>query len=186
MKWEDRATVVADVIQAAGGRIIGRTKLQKIIYLMTAAGWQSDFSFRYHHFGPYSESLAEAVDDARILGMVREDVKFTNAKNPYSVFTLTDGQEAMQGFNEKIGCLLKKASDANAVELELAATALFLFKDEEYVNPWEETQRRKPQKSTGEYISKAKVLYEELRGCAPETLPQLLDQSNKQSCQHLD
>jgi hypothetical protein len=49
------------------------------------------------------------------------------------------------------------AADADAVELELAATAVFLSKDG-YNDPWAETARRKPEKAQGGRVERAKRL----------------------------
>ena len=48
---EDR---VADIVVAAGGRLVSRVRLQKVAYLLDKLGAKSGFSFAYHHFGPYS------------------------------------------------------------------------------------------------------------------------------------
>jgi len=51
---------------------------------------------------------------------------------------------------------------ADAVELELAATAAFLA-IEGIPDPWGETARRKPEKAEGGRLLKAKQLYSRLR-----------------------
>ena len=63
--------------------------------------------------------------------------------------------------------------DADAVELELAATALFLAK-EGFPDPWTETARRKPEKADAGRLAKAKQLYDRLRAIqTPHPLPAL-------------
>jgi hypothetical protein len=51
------------LIQAAGGEVVGKIRLQKEVYLLDQIGLQSGFPFEYHHYGPYSEMLAEQVED---------------------------------------------------------------------------------------------------------------------------
>jgi len=68
--------------------------------------------------------------------------------------------------------LIRLAAEADAIELELAATALFLSLQGE-PNPWEETTRRKPDKASGR-LEKAKKLYSQFSEIrSPRQLPRL-------------
>ncbi len=64
---------VAQIVSDLGGRVVGRTKLQKIAYLLEATGLGEGFSFEYRHYGPYSEELTSAARSARLLGLLTED-----------------------------------------------------------------------------------------------------------------
>src|SRR5262245_44921465 len=64
---------VPSLIQLAGGEIVGKIRLQKEVYLLDQIGLQSGFSFEYHHYGPYSEELADQVEDDAIFGRLRAD-----------------------------------------------------------------------------------------------------------------
>ena len=66
------AEEAAAIVRDAGGQVVGRTRLQKIAFVLEAAGLGSSFPFRYKHYGPYSDLLAEASDNARILGYLCE------------------------------------------------------------------------------------------------------------------
>jgi len=63
---------VAAVVDAAGGTLVSRVRLQKTVYLLDQLGLGSGFEFEYHHYGPYSRDLDIATGDARALGVVRE------------------------------------------------------------------------------------------------------------------
>lgn len=61
--------------------------------------------------------------------------------------------------------------NADAVELELAATAAFLAY-ERFPDPWAETARRKPEKAESGRLERARQLYERLRQIqTPQQLP---------------
>ena len=60
------AVKVAAIVRDAGGRIVGRTRLQKVAYLLSIAGLEEGLPFTYKHYGPYSEDLASAARDARL------------------------------------------------------------------------------------------------------------------------
>ena len=54
-------------------------------------------------------------------------------------------------------CLANLAAAADSIELELAATAVFLAHDG-YDDPWDETTQRKPEKATALRLANAKAL----------------------------
>ena len=58
------AVKVAGIVRDAGSRIVGRTRLQKVAYLLSVTGLEDGLPFVYKHYGPYSEDLATAARDA--------------------------------------------------------------------------------------------------------------------------
>jgi hypothetical protein len=67
--------------------------------------------------------------------------------------------------------LMQELINVDAVELELAATALFLAY-ERFPDPWNETARRKPDKVEGGRLQRAHQLYQRLRSVpTPRPLP---------------
>jgi len=165
----DNARQVAAIVRDAGGRIVGRTKLQKIGFFLELAGVGSDFPYRYKHYGPYSEQLAAAAQHAAALGLVVEKEFAASWGGKYSIFsTNLPADPATPPSRTE---LVHELVNADAVELELAATAVFL-KLEGFTDPWGETARRKPDKAEGGRLEQARQLY--LRLCriqAPAPLP---------------
>ena len=74
---------------------------------------------------------------------------------------------------------LEHAKAIGAIELELAATAAFLFAEEGIGkdgqrNPWHETRDRKPQKAAEGRLERAAAAYADLRKLeTPRPLPEL-------------
>ncbi|AQT44830.1 hypothetical protein BBC0244_011230 [Bartonella apihabitans] len=66
---------IARIVDCAGGEIVGRTRFQKIVYLLTATGLENKFPFAYKHYGPYSEELALAAREAALLDFIDEEEK---------------------------------------------------------------------------------------------------------------
>lgn len=165
----DFANTVRDVVAAAGGRLVGKTRLQKTVYILEAAGVVSGLNYTYHYYGPYSEDLASAARDAVTDKTVREDEDIAQWGGKYSIYTTDfDGQ-----ISKTCKDLVTTACSSDPVTLELAATAAFL-KLSGIHDPWGETKKRKPQKATDERISSAKALWEKLRQIeTPQALPAL-------------
>ena len=100
---------VAEVIDAAGGQVVGRTRLQKIFYLLEVAGYGSGFRFGYKHYGPYSEDLSTAIQLGTLTGMVGEKQEMSQAGRQYSIFTSATNTYANQPESKKriISIILK-------------------------------------------------------------------------------
>jgi uncharacterized protein YwgA len=162
---------VADIIRDAGGRIIGRTRLQKIGYLLEISGLGEGFGFEYRHYGPYSEQLASAARVAKLLGVIEEEERQAAWGGFYSIFTSTVSQLSRQ--DQSRLDLIRVAAEADPIELELAATAAFLS-DGGATDPWKETEKRKPAKAQGGRLESARALYRRLQQIeTPRPLPRI-------------
>jgi uncharacterized protein YwgA len=161
---------VVQIVSDSGGRVVGRTKLQKIAYLLEAAGLGEGFSFEYRHYGPYSEDLTSAARSAKLLGVLREEERATTWGGFYSIYTTSVDARSESARTQ----LAKIAVDADPIELELAATAAFLA-SEGNDDPWGETAKRKPEKASPSRLSCAKSLYRQLQGVrTPRPLPAIV------------
>lgn len=163
---------VAAIIADAGGRVVGRTRLQKIAYLLTVTGMEDGLTFGYKHYGPYSEDLASAARLANLLGDLDETEHTTSWGGSYSVFTAQPPADA-GGDNDRRQ-FATAAANSDAVELELAATAVFLAR-EGFQDPWSETARRKPEKADADRLERAKNLLRTLSQIpTPQPLPPIV------------
>lgn len=163
---------VTNIIRNAGGRIVGRTRLQKIAYLLTATGLDDSFRFAYKHYGPFSEGLASSVKFGALFGNLNEDQDQTAWGGTYSTYSIDDVQAIDQtGLRYDLASL---AVAADSIVLELAATAVFLAHDG-YDDPWGETAHRKPEKATNVRLANAKALLVSLSQVkAPKPIPPAL------------
>ncbi|WP_295558193.1 hypothetical protein [uncultured Hyphomicrobium sp.] len=162
---------VARIISDAGGEVVGRTKLQKLTYLLEAAGLGEGFSFEYKHYGPYSEELTYTSKRASVLGTIRESEQQAAWGGFYTIYSVTPIAPPRSEPHRR---LAREAAHADSVLLELAATALFLRQEEGMVDAWEETARRKPDKASNGRLDAAKQLYSQLRQIpTPRQLPEL-------------
>ena len=164
---------VAGIVRDAGGELIGRTRLQKITYLSQLAGFSNDFEFEYRHYGPYSEELADAARIASGLKVIKEDERPTAWGGWYSVYSTDE-----RGENTERGRFISLAAKFDAIELELAATAAFLYEKEGIGkegrgDPWRDTAKRKPEKAAK--LEQAKEAYRRLLGVrTPKALPAIV------------
>jgi uncharacterized protein YwgA len=163
----------AHIVRDAGGEIIGRTKLQKVAYLMELAGFSSGFEFEYRHYGPYSEGLAAAIRDADAFGLVKETEHPANWGGMYSIFTTTEAAGRSSSSSPR-AMFASSASNINPIELELAATAAYLSECG-HQDPWAETAKLKSAKAGAGRLERAKVAYGRLLEFeTPKPLPRIV------------
>jgi uncharacterized protein len=165
---KDNLLIAERIIQDAGGELVGRTRFQKIAFLLKLAGFENSFSFEYRHYGPFSEDLAHAIDVAAALGFIIEEERTAEWGGRYCIYKL-DKSSLDKSFvqDPERENFVRKAKQIDAVELELAATAAYLFEFEGIGktiegNPWDETRRRKPSKASSGRLEHAIEAYKSL------------------------
>lgn len=159
----DQPNTVVALVRLNGGRIVGKTRLQKTVYLLKSCGIDLGFDFDYHHYGPYSEELSIASGDAVALKLM--DIEWHNSYgNEYAVFSAL--ADPKMDLSPQAVEALQILSRYDATMLELAATADFLLKNGFPQTAWEETMRRKASKITQPRVESSKKLLSELSALA--------------------
>lgn len=160
--------VVAAILRAAEGKLIGRVRMQKVFYLLDQLGLDSGFGYEYYHYGPYSADLSSAVADARAFHLIDEETAARAGDGvTYSIYKLQQDVEVNEGAFGKLGSkkakeLVTSLKDEDATVLELAATIHWLKHNENVVKWEEELKRRKGAKTQNGRTAKAKRLLVEL------------------------
>ena len=155
----DQTELVVALIAANDGEIVGKTRLQKTVYLLDACGLDSGFEFDYHNFGPFSSDLAHETDAAISLELIGSKELPGFHEVPYTVFTSVPGVTVKDLDAFKISDPQEKLDlleQYSAIVLELAST-LHYFKKK--IGAREEIEHRvrrlKPLKATPERLEKA-------------------------------
>ncbi len=168
---KEREDVVAAVLAAAGGELTGRVRLQKAVYLMDRLGLESGLSFHYHHYGPFSRDLDNAIADAKAFGLVEEEFERRQSDGAtYSIFRLKK-RPKLEAFGKlgeaKAGELACLFAATNVTVLELAATVDWLSRVEKYSDWKSEITKRKGVKVQGGRLEKAVELLAQLNLSPP-------------------
>ena len=171
----EREEVVAALLKAAGGELIGRVRLQKAAYLLDRLGLESGFRYSYHHYGPFSRDLDNAVADAKAFELVEEEFERRQVDGArYSIFRLADDNfespvKISQLDEAVLAGHLQTFANANVTVLEVAATANWLVEQEKREDWREALRRRKGLKVEGGRLDRALALLREL-GLPPATM----------------
>ncbi len=155
----DQPEAVAGLVKLNGGKLVGKIRLQKSVYLLKSCGIDLGFDFDYHHYGPYSEELSLASKDAEALGMIEVEWR-SSYGNEYAIFTAPAEVEALA--SPKAQDVLQILGRYEATVLELAATVDFLRRNGFGDRAWQETIRRKAAKVNESRVENSKKLLREL------------------------
>lgn len=165
---KELSDVVADTVTLNGGQLVTRIRLQKTFYFLEATGLLPDvgnLGFGYHYYGPYSENLAFAADDAVVENKLKTDVVRGYHSEPYTKFVserdlpsaLSDDEAA------RVRQVLDVCRRYSSIELEVASSIHFLRRHGHADDAEAETKRRKPLKATDKRIAAANRLLNSLK-----------------------
>jgi uncharacterized protein len=154
------------LVAANGGTMVGKTRLQKTVYLLGRCGLKTDIEFDYHYFGPFSAELAVGADAAQSRGRIAIEERAGFHDVPYAVFTTEEaipneiGGAALADVKRQLGILSKYT----AIELELAATIDFLRDSEGIAEKGldQTVSELKPVKSNPDRLKRAHELLQQL------------------------
>ncbi|CAI9396384.1 MULTISPECIES: YwgA family protein [Bacillaceae] len=123
---KDHAKVMKAI--AASGEIIGRKKLQKMIYIAKKLDFPFHEKYQFHFFGPYSEELTLRVEELCNMGFLNEVKEKKGGYFQYR-YTLTDNGKEFLTLNEvempNLSPCLEDMNGQNSRFLELVSTVLF-------------------------------------------------------------
>jgi uncharacterized protein YwgA len=149
----EREQIVAAVVGAARGPLIGRVRLQKTVYLLDRVGLNSGFDYEYHHYGPYSRDLDNATADGKAFGLIEEKFEHRQSDGAmYSIFSMSqvehiDPHAYGDLGGERACALVSLFASTNVTVLELAATIDWLWREERCADWRGEITRRKGAKT---------------------------------------
>ncbi|MGD6941810.1 YwgA family protein [Cytobacillus gottheilii] len=164
---KDHAKLMQAIADA--DEIIGRKKLQKMIYIARKIDFPFQERFQFHFYGPYSEELTLRVEELCNMGFVNEVKEKKGGYYQYR-YTLTESGREFLGLHETnmpyLQECLKDMNEQNARFLELVSTVLYFDNlPKEEVSEKVFTLKSK-QRYTNEEIEEAYAYIESLKNKA--------------------
>src|SRR5579863_2597743 len=124
--------LLVQLIALNGGTVVGKTRLQKIVFLLDECGLNTGCKYDYHYYGPFSAQIAEAAEDACDLGLLRYKERPGSHSVPYGVYEAAETVKIPDVLaslpRDTVKSKLDIMSRYSAIELELAATIRYLHK----------------------------------------------------------
>ncbi|MBD1379715.1 YwgA family protein [Metabacillus arenae] len=113
---------------SASKEIIGRKKLQKMIYIAKKTNFPFYEKYDFHFYGPYSEELTLRVEELCNLGFVEELKEKKGGYFQYRYFLTESGEQFLSHYELDMPPLKPFMEDLNSQTsrfLELVSTVLF-------------------------------------------------------------
>lgn len=153
---------------ASAGEVIGRKKLQKMVYIAKKLNYPFYEKYNFHFYGPYSEEVTLRVEELCNLGFLSELKENKGGYSQYR-YTLTEnGEEFLTHYDLEMPHLnecMTKMNEQSSRFLELVSTVLF------FENlPKEEVQEKvftlkSKQRYTEDEVNEAYEYIDSLREC---------------------
>ncbi|CAG9620084.1 YwgA family protein [Sutcliffiella rhizosphaerae] len=153
---------------ASAGEVIGRKKLQKMVYIAKKLNYPFYEKYNFHFYGPYSEEVTLRVEELCNLGFLSELKENKGGYSQYRYSLTENGEEFLTHYDLEMPFLnecMTKMNEQSSRFLELVSTVLFfenLPKDE--VKDKVYTLKSK-QRYTEEEVEEAYNYIEQLRSC---------------------
>lgn len=113
---------------AESGEIIGRKKLQKMVYIGKKLQYPFYERYDFHFYGPYSEELTLRIEELCNLGFLLELKEKKGGYYQYRYALTEVGEQFLNQNDSELpslnGCM-KEMNDQNARFLELVSTVLY-------------------------------------------------------------
>jgi len=113
---------------AASGEIVGRKKLQKMIYIAKKVDFPFQERFQFHFYGPYSEELTLRVEELCNMGFLHEMKEKKGGYMQYRYSLTSEGMEFLNMNKVELPQLEECLTDMNSQNarfLELVSTILY-------------------------------------------------------------
>jgi uncharacterized protein len=147
-------------------RVEGKKRLQKLVFLVSEAGFPVDAKFFLKDYGPFSRDVEIASDFMSIFGELIESSTQTGYSNYIAtVYELPSDQIDSISPSEDFSEVVRIMDSFRTVELEIASTIRY-FQDQglPFSSALHETREMKPSKSTDKVIGRAKEILSYLPG----------------------
>ena len=146
---------VLQLIDYLGGSIDGRKKFQKLVYLIQHRGGPFKEVFQYHLYGPFSEQLANELEEMKGFRLVTETPERTYSGHKYTYSITEEGKNLLQSVPnsnlEPFKDLIRDLGQRDARNLELMASTLLLSESARSVNESNIVKNVKDLKSEQKY-----------------------------------
>ncbi len=161
---KDHAKIVH--VFATAGEVIGRKKLQKMIFIAKKLNFPFYERYNFHFYGPYSEELTLRIEELCNLGFLNEVKEKKGGYSQYRYMLTTEGKEFLSHYELDFPALQDCMEDMNEKSsrfLELVSTILYFENLEKQEVKEKVFTLKSKQRYTEEEVEEAYEYIEQLR-----------------------
>jgi len=165
MRTESLWWLAAVIAEHKDRQIVGNTRLQKEIWLLQRLGLPTDYSYKVHFYGPYSEDLHAETGFLQSMGVVDvEERPSPKHGTPYYITTVRDVEALpVDLLPEEVRDAIPVLEKTDPTVLELAATYdAFRDQGDDHDEAIRRVKRKKGAKCDGGRLESALELLENL------------------------
>lgn len=110
------------------GEIVGRKKMQKMIYILKQCEIPFEEKFEFHFYGPYSEELSLRMEELCNLGFIAEQKEKKSNYFQYRYTITADGEDFLEQSDVNLPpfeAKIEKMKEKSSRFLELVSTMLY-------------------------------------------------------------
>ncbi|MEI5909039.1 YwgA family protein [Bacillus spongiae] len=123
---KDHAKILGALLSTS--EVVGRKKLQKMIYISKKLSFPFQEKFQFHFYGPYSEELTQRVEELCDMGFVKEMKEKKGGYYQYRYTVTKEGQDFLEHYEQdmpKIDRCFNNMNERPSRFLELVSTVLY-------------------------------------------------------------
>nr|WP_231620366.1 YwgA family protein [Fictibacillus sp. 26RED30] len=154
------------MIQEAG-EVVGRKKLQKMVYIAKKLNFPYQEKYQFHFYGPYSEELTLKIEELCNMGYIHEVKEKVSGYSQYRYAVNEEGQKLLSTYGaqiEKLGSCVRSMNEQSSRFLELVSTVMYFEKlEKDEIKEKVQTVKAK-QKYTEEEMDEAFLYIDSLKG----------------------
>jgi uncharacterized protein len=108
--------------------IVGRKRLQKMIYILKKCNFPFSERYQFHFYGPYSEELTLRIEELTNLGFLTESKEKERGYYQYRYTLTEEGGKFLEHYNiemNNMNVLIEKMNNKSSRFLELVTTMMY-------------------------------------------------------------
>lgn len=153
--------------------LVGRKKLQKIVYIAKKLNFPYNERYKFHMFGPYSEELTLQIEELCNLGFILEQKENKSGYTQYRYTLTEEGTNFLSLYPLEISYLeqvVKSMNEQSSRFLELVSTLLYFEELSKEDAKKKVTSVKKKQNYTEEEMEQAYEYINTLKGIIQENV----------------
>ena len=153
---------ITQLLDEKGGEIHGRVQLQKIVYFCKAMGVNLNASYKLYIYGPYSQQVANALQDCVADDILTEVNGIIEKGDEYDAFmeSVAGSGNILSDISRKIvQDVLQLCNTLTTKELEITATTFFIDRQQKalFGNDDKDIVIQKVTKAKGNRFDKSEI-----------------------------
>lgn len=129
MNWKNTRKL-RDLVKLCGGEIVGRKKMQKIVFIIQECvdPFEPSFEYRWNYYGVYSTDLSSELEIGQFFKILQETPVNEHGYQSYAITVIDEVEATPLMENEKLKSLAEFLNAQESRLLEVISSIIFFRK----------------------------------------------------------